>query len=222
MKNFNTKRFFGFTLAEVLVTLAIVGVVAALTIPSLMQANQKRVFTNQLKKAVSEVSQAIANGMEDRHAANLYESKLIREDAFQLFEHYLKVTRSGRNDSASYSCFYNGYYDKLNGSQGEYGTNFSGSSCDTYTCGYYPTWAQLKDGVCVAIRPDYNHRTAYLYIDVNSKQGPNIEGRDLFGAYINERGEIGPLSSCYNCDSSRLRWYHAFYSILRDGWEMKY
>ena len=40
----------GFTLAEVLITLGIIGVVAALTMPMLIQNYKNRVYVNQLKK----------------------------------------------------------------------------------------------------------------------------------------------------------------------------
>lgn len=43
----------GFTLAEVLITLGIIGVVASLTLPPLIQKHQKQVWVNQLKKSVS-------------------------------------------------------------------------------------------------------------------------------------------------------------------------
>ncbi len=37
-------RRFGFTLAEVLTTLGIIGIVAAMTIPNLINKNQKRII----------------------------------------------------------------------------------------------------------------------------------------------------------------------------------
>ena len=40
-----------FTLAEILVAMAIIGVVAALTVPSLSEAYRKRVLTTQLQRA---------------------------------------------------------------------------------------------------------------------------------------------------------------------------
>ena len=49
----------GFTLAEVLITLAIIGVVAALTIPSVIVKTQQQEFKTAAKKAYSVLSQAV-------------------------------------------------------------------------------------------------------------------------------------------------------------------
>ena len=49
----------GFTLAEVLITLGIIGVVAALTIPPLIQSHRKHVVETSLKKFYSEFNQAV-------------------------------------------------------------------------------------------------------------------------------------------------------------------
>ena len=53
-----TKRF-GFTLAEVLITLGIIGVVAAMTIPTLMNQTGQAEFKTGFKKIVSTLNQAI-------------------------------------------------------------------------------------------------------------------------------------------------------------------
>lgn len=53
-----TKRF-GFTLAEVLITLGIIGVVAAMTIPTLMNQSSQAVFRTGFKKMMSVLNQAI-------------------------------------------------------------------------------------------------------------------------------------------------------------------
>ena len=49
----------GFTLAEVLITLGIIGIVAALTIPSLIEKHQKRVTAERLKKMYTTLRTAI-------------------------------------------------------------------------------------------------------------------------------------------------------------------
>ena len=54
----NSKKHcsFGFTLAEVLVTLGVIGVVAALTIPSIIQNIQKKTIAVQLKHSYAIMS----------------------------------------------------------------------------------------------------------------------------------------------------------------------
>lgn len=52
------KKRFGFTLAEVLITLGIIGVVAAMTIPTLLQNTNSVKFATQFKKSLSTVKQA--------------------------------------------------------------------------------------------------------------------------------------------------------------------
>ena len=57
------KKFNGFTLAEVLITLAIIGVVAALSIPAVISNSQQQEFKTGLRKAVSVLNSAITMNM---------------------------------------------------------------------------------------------------------------------------------------------------------------
>ena len=57
MKKVNSKR--AFTLAEVLVTLAIIGIVAALTVPVVIAKFRQHEYKTAGKKAFSELSAAI-------------------------------------------------------------------------------------------------------------------------------------------------------------------
>lgn len=56
LKKFSKEAF---TLAEVLITLGIIGIVAAITIPALIQKNNNRVVETRLKKFYSSINQAI-------------------------------------------------------------------------------------------------------------------------------------------------------------------
>lgn len=56
-------RKIAFTLAEVLVTLGIIGVVAAITMPTLIDNHQKKVAATRLEKFYSMMSQAYINGL---------------------------------------------------------------------------------------------------------------------------------------------------------------
>lgn len=55
----------GFTLAEVLITLGIIGVVAAMTMPTLIQKNQDKELISRIKKTYSDVSNAIIRAQTD-------------------------------------------------------------------------------------------------------------------------------------------------------------
>lgn len=60
-----------FTLAEILITLGIVGIISALTIPTLIQNYKKQVLVNQLKKAMSEISQGLQLMMAEDEVTSL-------------------------------------------------------------------------------------------------------------------------------------------------------
>lgn len=53
------KEFFAFTLAEVLITLGIIGVVAAMTLPTLINNNRDKELVTRVKKTYSSISKAL-------------------------------------------------------------------------------------------------------------------------------------------------------------------
>lgn len=59
MKLSNMRAMNGFTLAEVLITLGIIGVVAAMTMPTLMNSTQGAQYKAAYKKALSAISQGV-------------------------------------------------------------------------------------------------------------------------------------------------------------------
>lgn len=59
------KSKFGFTLAEVLITLGIIGIVAAITIPGLITKYRRSVVETKLKKFYSTMNQAIRHSIAD-------------------------------------------------------------------------------------------------------------------------------------------------------------
>lgn len=59
------KKELAFTLAEVLITIGIIGIVAAMTIPTLISKNQKRVIEAKLKEDYSIIQQVIKSNEGD-------------------------------------------------------------------------------------------------------------------------------------------------------------
>ena len=68
------KQNLAFTLAEVLITLGIIGIVAAMTIPSLMNNAQDYSFQQGYKKIFSVISNASKQAQADDGMMNLYET----------------------------------------------------------------------------------------------------------------------------------------------------
>ncbi len=91
----HNKRRAAFTLAEVLITLGIIGVVAAMTMPSLIQKHQEKAAVTALKKAYSILSQAVQiaiaeNGTPDNWG---YTTEDV-DKMLKTIEPYLKVTKT--------------------------------------------------------------------------------------------------------------------------------
>ncbi len=70
MKKLNKKT--AFTLAEVLITLAIIGVVAAMTIPTLVQNYNERVTVTKVKKTYSMLTQAFKLAMYENGTVDMW------------------------------------------------------------------------------------------------------------------------------------------------------
>ena len=65
MKNSYKLAGYGFTLAEVLITLGIIGIVAALTLPSLLSNFRDKVMVSQAKKSYSNFQNVLNKMMAD-------------------------------------------------------------------------------------------------------------------------------------------------------------
>ena len=92
------KRFKrGFTLAEVLITLAIIGVVAAISIPSVISNSQQQEFKTGLRKAVSVLNGAITMNM-----AIDGESPYDNANLFGYLQRHMNVMKSTINMNYEY------------------------------------------------------------------------------------------------------------------------
>lgn len=165
-----------FTLAEVLITLGIIGVVAAMTMPSLIQNYQEKATVTKLKKCYSLVSQAYVSILNDEGGSDTLQAGDDLE-MMEKFGKYLKYQKTcGRNKG----CFPNVTYKSVTGngySKWEYDTTDRSR-------------AILTDGTLImfnksVITENENYIYAQIYVDINGFKGPNQLGRDFFYFYIN-------------------------------------
>ena len=230
------KKIFAFTLAEVLVTLGIIGVVSAMTIPTLMQNHQRKTYVTQLHQVYNLFQQAFLQYTNDKNALNLHEAGLTSvAEVNNFMKTYFKVVQSCTNFT---DCFYNGQYKNLNGTNLTNGNYWTGSNAPCFV---------LANGASVCVEHSKYHTSyGHITIDINGKSGPNIAGRDLFFvSYYNDGSidEEGIPPSCRTsgtgCGSgktnpkdvraaigtgcaSRGDAKGCFGLLLNDNWEMNY
>ena len=85
----------GFTLAEILISLLILGVIASLTIPSLIQNTHKKEEQVKVKKGLSMINQAIA--MDKALTGNDLSQYTDRTELITMFKKRLSVVDSDRS-----------------------------------------------------------------------------------------------------------------------------
>lgn len=78
MKNYKNFKN-AFTLAEVLITLGIIGVVAAMTLPTLIANYQKQVYANGLKKGINTTLNMLKKMQADEGVSSLGETELYAD-----------------------------------------------------------------------------------------------------------------------------------------------
>ncbi len=215
-----------FTLAEVLVTLGIIGVVSAMTVPALMQNHQRKTYVTQMHKFYNELQQAAQQYMTDRNAVNLREAGLTDQAALNNFvKTYFKVV----NDCGSTRtpCLASSYR-KLSGKV--IGAGTGQPAFVTIASG-----ASFGYGIASSGTAD-NSRVAIFDVDINGQQGPNIAGRDVFilGLFNNgivdeyalttAPGDKDTRENLFNttCNADNTTWHGCFGKLLNDNWEMNY
>lgn len=99
-----SKSVFAFTLAEVLITLGVIGVVAAITMPTLIQNYQKSKTANQLKTVYSIMNQAVKmseidNGLITEWTFPENNAESIKAFLNKYIAPYLKYTKMESNET---------------------------------------------------------------------------------------------------------------------------
>ena len=170
----------GFTLAEVLITLGIIGVVAAMTMPTLIKHYQQHETVNRLKETYSILYNAVRMSETENGLLENWEIPNTNWDANTyikgktFFEQYLKpyIKIAKECKYLSNECWADKYI-RPNGVVDE--SYFSASKNKTYGM-------VLANGSVIGFFP----RSTFceIYIDLNGKKGPNKFGKDAFNIVI--------------------------------------
>ena len=203
-----------FTLAEVLITLGIIGVVAAMTLPTLIQKHQRLVLETQLKKTYTTFSQGIQKAMADDGVTSIKDTEIFnackdetRDACTQALEKYFKIVNftDKNNKSREYisasKILENGKY--ILKKRPSYKYPIISYEEDGYLY-------SLADGEQFTINCSERHDYCNIRFDINGEKGPNIEGLDIH-TYINI-SETGKIEGRYN--------YSTLTIIMKNGWKI--
>jgi prepilin-type N-terminal cleavage/methylation domain-containing protein len=174
------KKFIkGFTLAEVLITLGIIGIVASMTIPTLMNNAQENQYHAAMKKAYTIISQATMS-IVNENGGSLWDnssadSTVLSKNMSDEYKKYLSYITQDTMNNIVKSIWY-GYKSQ---------TNVMDETADNTRYGLI-----LKDGVILRFWSDQNcattavpssmHWCGDIIIDINGSKKPNMFGKDIY------------------------------------------
>ena len=180
---FDNNRRAAFTLAEVLITLGIIGVVAAMTIPTLISNYQNKALKTQFMNKYATINQAVLFAKNENGLTNIqsYCTELDLDNLIyynetkckEIFNKYFKVVGKCKykDDIVTYNKQNTAYVDRG---------------------AVIPPTKLLADGSCYDIR--INSKKLGFTFDVNGpEKGPNALGHDIFSFWLDKNDYLQPI-----------------------------
>lgn len=244
---FNMKRN-GYTIAEAIITMAIIGVVASLTIPTFISSYRKTVYANSLASAVSNFDNAMTTMMMKEGVDDLLDTKawkavsnsLSRNTSDDKIEEFMaEITKvlpieGYEKDLRRYSALANpGAAPNITfGAPVTFRTK-AGVEYMIYATGISKANAKAEAATLLS-GSNYHNKAAEVYIDVNGANEPNVQGRDWFRFDLGTDGNLYPFGgrdqSLYaggaynpetNCVTNK-NGYHCAAYLMENGYKMDY
>lgn len=236
----------GFTLAEMLIALVVIGVIAALTLPGLYQSVQKQTFVAQLQNVTSIMDNGFKLLMNKKNCYDMACTGLVTVTSDNFVDNItnsniFEVVNTCHVGDAS--CYVNtvSYMD---------GTLAYWNVPDYYSLVVLKNGALFGFNNYNTLDPNcenssgnnkYNETCTSggvenaALIDVNGKQPPNTFGRDIFRFYLAKDGTIlpegtqdctysgywGDSGNSYRCDVGG-DGETCFARVVEKGWKMDY
>ncbi len=196
----------GFTLAETLITLGIIGVVATLTLPNLMADYKNKTYVARLQRAYNTLENALQNYLVDQDVDNLADSRIFDSGELEKFmKKYFKVVK---------------FCSSVDGCIPETYKTGQGATAERARNVVHATDAKCistDTGATFCMTAFPTNSTIRIDLDVDGKKGANVYGRDAFAIYVNKDGSIKSFGGC-----SSNYGVGCFNHIMEEGWVMDY
>ena len=196
----------GFTLSEILITLGVIGIVASMTIPTMVTSKDKQVWGASLAKAVNTMSNSVSIMISKGDSYGLSDSQMFAD-----IETGTNVKTAFKNHLGKVLIFTDNYSDGTSSYTAVpktlFGTEKSGLFND-YT--KFITKGDITYFVKVATGQENNfdyERDIYvmdILIDINGNKVPNTIGKDIFGFLMTDEGRMRPYGGVGDGDVSTV------------------
>lgn len=218
-ENFMKKSF---TLAEVLITLGIIGVIASITIPILVNNIRDQQLKTAMKENYSILSQAFKQMASD-NGEDISSFMINHSMGVNNITPYLKVTSSCQNGTGCPDSLKINWV-LLNGSPQAYNwypttyTNGINTNVSISTIGLAngavfsmsfinPNLFNYTQSCFTSVpgggwNTDFGSKTIHIFLDVNGQKGPNQFGRDVYIFYVTPAGRVIPAGGACSTDFS--------------------
>lgn len=216
-----------FTLAEILTVLGIIGIIAAVTIPTLITNYQKEQTVTQLKKIYSQINNAIKIAEVENGLCATWDTPKLNFNKDESITWWNTYFIPYSSFSVTKTCTDANYTECWSsGAKFLDGTAFGNQSY---------IYQVLADGSFIAYTAISNTGQGQIYIDINGMKKPNIVGRDIFyivfiikkgyatfGGYGTNRNSLiyNDNNSYCNTSSGAYKGVNCGTVILKDGWKI--
>ena len=226
-----TPKHCAFTLAEVLITLGIIGVVAAITLPTLINQYEKKITVVKLKKAYNTLANIAQRGyLDNGNVTNT--GSVTADNTKEFFDKYWLPYLNNPKVSP------NGIYPY---GKGIAYTSRDGRPYDTNIYTYYwhgRIFFTTSEGIsyfviCMYWDTDTNGNTVAkfntyqtVFVDLNGTKPPNTFGKDVFYFTISFTENVVRPNG-YNTSKSTINatcqttGLYCAAKIIADGWKIK-
>ena len=197
-----------FTMAEVLITLGVIGIIAALTIPQLIKNYQAKVLETAFKKSYSNLSKAYLMTQNELGITNLKQTLTIYDSNLEKYPFEDEFKRVFYKNLGVANIADNYLITNYNKSVTFYTGGSQNSTEDTRRTGLPRPLYILADGSSVGFV--INSGRIFLEVDTNGPyQKPNRYGFDVFTFEVDSQDSVKPvnMSKLYTDDELEdQRW----------------
>ena len=190
-----------FTLAEVLITLGIIGVVAALTLPSVIHKYRAEVLRTRFLQA----NTIVQDGVTQMRAADIDLNEVINNRDLPTLRKYIKGGDCRLPKNLEEANYWN-YFENLPARQAS-ATVLEQPYC--MASGMTLWFARLYEWKDSALSGMKETKYSLLAVDINGwEQKPNVYGKDMFFWFYNgENGTLSPTGENMNVNINTTRYY---------------